>query len=152
MLAKSIKNSRCKMQNEFLIFNFALLIVLARTTGFEPALSNLKGWRLNRIAYVLTGKYARGKIRTFTERCLKPLPLPVGLHAQTDFGFSIADFGLTLSYPKSKIRNLKSEIKLVSKAGFSPARVTFSQSFSIKKLCASPSIPPLRLIKNWCRR
>lgn len=26
---------------------------LARTTGFEPAISNLKGWRLSRFAYVL---------------------------------------------------------------------------------------------------
>jgi hypothetical protein len=47
-----------------------------RTTGFEPAVSGLKDRRLNRLP--TSSENAREKIRTFTKRFLRPLPLPLG--------------------------------------------------------------------------
>jgi hypothetical protein len=63
-----------------------------RTTGFEPAISNLKGWWLQ-TNLPTSSKITRGKIRTSNLLILSQLPLPFGLHAHTDFGFYILDFG-----------------------------------------------------------
>lgn len=100
-------------------------------------------------------KIARGKIRTFTGRFLRPLPLPIGLHTQADFELWIWDWSFSdiqIQNPKSKwwigrdsnpYRKFAGLLccqvtlptrNLVSKAGFSPARVTFSQNSASKVL------------------
>ena len=124
-----------------------------RTTGLEPAISNLKGWRLQPFAYVLAEmrvkrfellhklglsqsplplgytrslkinrKILAARFELAHKQFLKLSPLPIGLRERGDFGFRIADWN-------------KSKIELVSKTGFSPARVSFSQHCI--KHCAS---------------
>ena len=60
---------------------------LARTTGLEPAISNLKGWRLNRFAYGLARKVRVKRFELLHELGLSQSPLPFGLHALNEIKY-----------------------------------------------------------------
>ena len=123
-----------------------------RTTGFEPAIFSLKGWRLNRFAYVL--KCARRDLNSQQIGFKPTASCQIGLRAPIECGMQNAECGIEILNPHSAFRIPHSDwwterdsnpykkfarllccrgyiispkIKLVSKAGFSPARVTFSQ-------------------------
>ncbi len=54
---------------------YARFLNLARTTGLEPAIFSLKGWRLNRFAYVLEMRVKRFELLHKLGLSQSPLPL-----------------------------------------------------------------------------